>query len=136
MPVRYLLDTNTASYIIKGNLPNVREHLMRVPTSDVGISTVTEAELRFGVARRANNSRLQIAVHEFLLRIDILAWDSAAATSYAAIRSAMEDAGTPIGNLDMMIAAHAVASNTVLVTHDKVFHRVKQLRCEDWTRPA
>lgn len=69
MAVRYLLDTNTASYIIKGNKPGVRERLVKVPMSEVAISAVTEAELRFGVARRPDAARLKIAVEEFLLRV-------------------------------------------------------------------
>jgi len=136
MPLRYLLDTNIASYVIKGNVPHVRENLRRVPMSDVGISTVTEAELRFGVARRPQAARLELAVEEFLVRVEILAWDSAAARHYAAVRSAMEDSGTPMGNLDMMIAAHALAVVAVLVTHDKVFQRVKHLKLADWTKIA
>jgi tRNA(fMet)-specific endonuclease VapC len=136
MPVRYLLDTNIASYVIKGNVPQVRENLRRVAMSDVGISAVTEAELRFGVARKPQASRLGLAVQEFLVRVEILAWDSPAARHYAIVRSAMEDSGTPMGNLDMMIAAHTLAVDAVLVTHDRVFQRVKHLRLEDWTKPA
>ena len=135
MPVRYLLDTNMASYVIKGNFPRVRERLVRVPMADVGISVVTEAELRFGVARKTEASRLGAAVEEFLLRVEILAWNSEAARSYAAIRASLERAGQPMGNLDMMIAAQALAAQTVLVTHDRVFRRVKQLKLEDWTKP-
>jgi tRNA(fMet)-specific endonuclease VapC len=134
MPVRYLLDTNMASYVIKGNLPRVRERLVKVPMAEVGISVVTEAELRFGVARKPKASRLETAVEEFLLRVEILPWDSAAAKSYAALRSALERAGEPMGNLDMMIAAQALAALAVLVTHDRVFHRVKHLKIEDWTK--
>jgi tRNA(fMet)-specific endonuclease VapC len=133
MPVRYLLDTNIASYVIKGNLPRVRERLVRVPMAEVGISAVTEAELRFGVARRPD-SRLEIAVEEFLLRVEILPWNAAAAKSYAGLRSALERAGNPMGNLDMMIAAQALAAPAVLVTHDRAFHRVKHLKIEDWTK--
>ena len=135
MPIRYLLDTNMASYVIKGNFPRVRERLVRVPMADIGISVVTEAELRFGVARKTEASRLGAAVEEFLLRVEILAWNSEAARSYAAIRASLERAGEPMGNLDMMIAAQALAAQVVLVTHDHVFRRVKQLRLEDWTRP-
>jgi tRNA(fMet)-specific endonuclease VapC len=135
MPVRYLLDTNMASYVIKGNFPRVRERLVRVPMADVGISVVTEAELRFGVARKTEASRLGAAVEEFLLRVEILPWNSEAAQSYAAIRASLERAGEPMGNLDMMIAAQALAAQVVLVTHDHVFRRVKQLRLEDWTKP-
>jgi hypothetical protein len=74
MPARYLLDRNTASYVIKGNIPRVREHLVKVPMALVSISPVTEAELRFGVARRPDVARLRIAVEEFLLRVDALPW--------------------------------------------------------------
>jgi tRNA(fMet)-specific endonuclease VapC len=134
MPVRYLLDTNVASYVIKGNVPRVRERLLKVPMAEVGISVVTEAELRFGVTRRPEAAGLKLAVDEFLLRVEILPWDSQAAQRYATLRSTLEDSGTPMGNLDMMIAAQALAAGATLVTHDRVFHRVKQLKIEDWTR--
>ena len=134
MPVRYLLDTNTASYIIKSNFPKVREHLLKVPMADVGISSVTEAELRFGVARIPGARKLAMAVEEFLLRLEILPWDSACAKHYAEIRAAMEKIGEPMGNMDMMIAAQALAADAVLVTHDRVFQRVKGLEVEDWTK--
>ena len=134
MPVRYLLDTNMTSYIIKGNFAHARERLLKVPMADVGISSVTEAELRFGVTRRPEITRLKLAVEEFLLRVEILPWDSAAAQHYASLRSTMEASGTPMANLDMMIAAQALASSVVLVTHDRVFSRVKQLKLEDWTK--
>ena len=134
MPVRYLLDTNMASYVIKGNLPRVRERLVKVPMAEVGISVVTEAELRFGVARKPQASRLETAVEEFLLRVAILPWDSPAAKSYAALRSVLERAGRPMGNLDMMIAAQALSAAAILVTHDHVFRHVKHLTLEDWTK--
>jgi tRNA(fMet)-specific endonuclease VapC len=135
MPVRYLLDTNMASYVIKGNVPHVRERLVTFPMSEVGISVITEAELRFGVTKKPEAARLGVAVEEFLLRVEILPWNSDAAKSYAAIRATLERAGEPMGNLDMMIAAHALAAQAVLVTHDRVFHRVKQLKIEDWAKP-
>jgi tRNA(fMet)-specific endonuclease VapC len=134
MSIRYLLDTNMASYVIKGNFPRVRERLVKVPMADVGISAVTEAELRFGVARKPEGKHLKLAVDEFLLRVEILSWDSQAAQQYATLRSFLEDSGTPMGNLDMMIAAQALAAGAVLVTHDRVFRHVKDLRIEDWTR--
>ena len=134
MAIRYLLDTNTASYVIKGNIPRVRERLLKVPMAEVGISVVTEAELRFGVAKRPEATTLKRVVDEFLLRVESLAWDSAAAQEYARIRAAPENDGEPMGNMDLMIAAQAVASGTVLVTHDHVFRRVKGLRVEDWSK--
>jgi tRNA(fMet)-specific endonuclease VapC len=134
VPVRYLLDTNTASYVIKGSFPRVRERLLRIPMAEVGISVVTEAELRFGVARRPEASSLKTVVEEFLLRVEALPWDSEAAQHYASIRAALEKDGEPMGNLDLMIAAQAVAEKLVLVTHDQVFRRVKGLRIEDWAK--
>ena len=135
MAVRYLLDTNTVSYVIKGNFPRVRERLLKVPMAEVGISVITEAELLFGLARRPGASNLKIAVEEFLLRVEILPWDSETARHYAAVHAALEDGGEPVGNLDLMIAAQALAAEAVLVTHDRVFRRVKGLKIEDWTKP-
>ena len=135
MAVRYLLDTNTASYVIKGNFPRVRERLLKVPMSQVGISVVTEAELRFGVARLPEATKLKTVVEEFLLRVEVLPWTSEAAQHYARIRAALEREGEPMGNLDMMIAAQALAEEAVLITHDRVFRRVKGLKVEDWIRP-
>lgn len=134
MAVRYLLDTNTCSYIIKGNRPEVREQLLRVPMADVGISVITEAELRFGVSRLPHARNLSLAVEEFLLRVEVLPWDSDSAKHYAVLRTSLEAAGEPMGNFDMMIAAQALAAGTVLVTHDRVFRRVKGLKVEDWSR--
>ena len=133
MAVHYLLDTNTASYVIKGNYPRVRERLARLAASEVGISAVTEAELRFGAERLPVAARMRLAVAEFLEPITVLAWDSPAAAQYSHLRTALERSGTPMGNLDMMIAAHALSLKSVLVTHDRVFRYAKGLRTEDWT---
>jgi tRNA(fMet)-specific endonuclease VapC len=134
MPVRFLLDTNTVSYVIKGNFPNVRERLLRVPISEVGISVITEAELRFGVARLPRATKLGIVVEEFLVRVEVLVWDSAAARVYARLRATLEESGEPMGNLDLMIAAQALAAGTILVSNDRVFRRVKGLKVEDWSK--
>jgi tRNA(fMet)-specific endonuclease VapC len=134
MAVRYLLDTNTASYVITGNFPRVRLRLLKVPMAEVGISVVTEAELRFGVARRPEATSLKSVVEEFLLRVEALPWNSEAGRHYARIRASLEKDGEPMGNLDLMIAAHAVAAEVVLVTHDHVFRRVKGLKVEDWIK--
>jgi tRNA(fMet)-specific endonuclease VapC len=134
MAVRYLLDTDIASYAIKGNVPRVRERLLKTPMSDVGISVITEAELRFGVARKPAAAHLKLAVEEFLVRVEMLPWDSAAAQHYAELRSVLEKAGTPISNFDLMIAAQALAADATLVTHDRLFRHVKHLKIEDWTK--
>jgi tRNA(fMet)-specific endonuclease VapC len=130
---RYLLDTNTCSYIMKGNVPAVRRHLARVPMAQLFISNVTEAELLYGVARCPQAANLQQLVNEFLLRMTVLPWDSKAAQEYGLLRAALEHSGQPIGNLDLMIAAHALATGAVLVTNDRSFARIKILRTENWT---
>ena len=135
MTSRYLLDTNIASYVIKGNVPAVRRRAVQVPMAQLAISTVTEGELRYGTARRPDAARLQTIVDEFLIRMTILPWDSEAAQHYGQIRAALERQGQPMGDLDMMIGAHALALGAVLVTNDRAFTRIEALKVEDWTKP-
>jgi len=133
---RYMLDTNTASYIIKGKPAVIREHLRNVPMANVFISAITEAELLRGVAKKPESKRLSIAVKEFLLRVEILDWDSDAAGAYAQLRTACENEGKSLGTMDMLIAAHSVAVAAVLITNDKAFYNVEHhLMLEDWTKP-
>ena|ERR1041385_1701541 len=129
----YLLDTNTASYVIKGNIPATRLRLAKIPMEQVHISSITEAELRYGAARRPDATKLHQIIEEFLLRTTILAWDSKAAQEYGLLRASLERAGQPIGNLDLMIAAHALAMGAILVTNDRAFARIKKLKTENWT---
>ena len=132
-----MLDTNTVSYIIKGSVPSVRRRLGKVPIEQIVISAVTEGELRHGVARRPGATRLQGLVDEFLLRVTILPWDSDAARQYGRLRAALESAGRPMGNLDTMIGAHALAAGAVLVTDDRAFTGIKKLKVENWAeRPS
>lgn len=135
MALRYLLDTNTVSYIVKGNVPAVRQRLVEVPMAQLAVSTVTEGELHYGVARRRGAPGLETIVQEFLLRVAILPWDSGAARQYGEVRAALERDGQPMGNLDVMIGAHALALDLVLVTNDRAFRRIKKLKIEDWTKP-
>jgi tRNA(fMet)-specific endonuclease VapC len=132
MARRYLLDTNTVSFIFKGNEAALRR-LASIPMAQVAISSVTEGELRFGLARRPEATRLRQTVEEFLLRVAILPWDSSAAQQYGHLRAWLEDLGQAMGNLDTMIAAHALSTGAVLVTNDKAFSRIKKLKIEDWT---
>jgi tRNA(fMet)-specific endonuclease VapC len=129
----YLLDTNIASYIIKGDTA-VRRRLAAVPMEDIAISSVTEGELRYGVARLPGNARLGTIVEAFLIRVNVQPWDSVAARCYGALRAGLEAGGAKLANLDTMIAAHALARGSILITHDKAFARVKGLVLEDWTK--
>ncbi|MBL0700126.1 MAG: type II toxin-antitoxin system VapC family toxin [Desulfosarcina sp.] len=131
----YMLDTNTASYIIKGKPAIVREYLLKVPMASICISSITQAELLRGVAKKPEAKRLPIAVKEFLIRVEIMPWDSGAAAVYAQLRTSCESEGTPLGTMDMLIAAHSVAVGAILITNDKAFYRVKHhLSLEDWTK--
>ena len=134
MAVRYLLDTNIASYAIKGSV-SVRQRLQKSAPTEVAISGITEAELRFGVLRLPAAKRLAFVVDEFLRFIDILPWDSAAAQEYAQLRASIEQEGRPMGNMDLMIAAQSLALELTLVSSDRVFRRVKDLNLEDWNHP-
>ena len=134
MDRRYLLDTNTASCIIRGNSPAVDRRIARVPIAQLFISAVTEGELRFGAARLPQATRLHALIEDFFLHVTILPWDSAAARQYGQLRAALESRGRPIGNLDLMIAAHAFATGAVLVSNDHVFARIPKLKVEDWTK--
>ena len=124
-----------AVIIIKGKPVIVRGHLQKVPMASVCISSITQAELLRGVARKPEAKQLPIAVKEFLIRVDIMPWDSDAAEAYARLCTSCESEGTPLGTMDMLIAAHSVAVGAVLVTNDQAFFKVKHhLSLEDWTR--
>jgi len=95
------------------------------------VSVVTEAALRFGAERRPAATRLRAAIEEFLAPLQVLAWDSSAALEYAKLRAVLERSGTPLGSMDLMVAAHALSLDTVLVRNDRVFRHVKDLTTED-----
>ena len=131
----FMLDTNMASYIIKGANAAVQKRLENVPMANICISTITQAELLRGVARKPGAKHLPLIVNEFLLRVEILPWDSPAAESWAALRTVFEKAGKPLAAMDMLIAAHAKSCGAILVTNDKAFYNVRKfLPLEDWTK--
>ena len=130
---RYMLDTNMVSHFIKG-ANNVRNKVVSVPMSELGISAITEGELLFGLAKKTDAKQLSIVVHEFLIRVDVLPWDSAVAACYGTLRADMQKKGRILGNLDMLIAAHALALGLVLITNERAFTQVEGLKIEDWTQ--
>jgi len=128
----HLLDTHIVSHVIRGDEPRVRERLQRLPVGTVVISSVTEAELRYGLARRGHPAGLTQRVEAFLL-VDVLPWDTTAARVYGTLRTACETAGAPLAALDMMIAPHALSVNATLVSRDRAVARVPgALRVEHW----
>ncbi len=131
---RYMLDTKTSCDIIKGKSVAIREHLRCVPMANICISAITEAELLSSVAKKPEVKYLPVAVKEFLLRVEILPWDSEAANVYTQLQSARVKESKSLSRMDMLIAAHSIAAGAVLVTNDKSFHNVAHhLTLEDWT---
>ena len=129
---RYMLDTKMASSIIRGSSSALTARLIENATAQLCVSSITQGELLYGLMRKPDATKLQTAVREFLMRIDVLPWDSAAATRYGIPHAAPEFSGAPLGNLDTLIAAHALAADAILVTHDQAFARVPAFVVENW----
>ena len=133
MSRRFMLDTDVASYLIRGQSLSRVAALEDVPPQLTCISAVTRGELRFGVARNPTAHRLARAVTHFLDGIETLSWDTAAADRYAIVRADLERRGRPIGALDQMIAAHALAADAILITRNtRHFVQVDGLQILAW----
>ena len=129
----YMLDTDISSYIIRKRPESVRARFRELEGEQLCISVVSEAELLYGVKARGSPRALAATVADFLRRLSVLGWSRAAAQHYADIRVKLESAGTPIGNMDLLIAAHARSAGAVLVTNNqKHFLRVPGLKVENW----
>jgi tRNA(fMet)-specific endonuclease VapC len=132
--ISHLLDTDTCIYIIKKEPAQVLARLMSMPVSSVGISSITLSELEFGVSKSSKPGQNKLALARFAAPLEILPYDDAAAARYGEIRAALERQGTPIGPLDTLIAAHALALECILVTNnEREFLRVPQLVVENWS---
>ena len=127
-----MLDTNTVSHLIRKH-PAVAQRVVVAPMASLCISAITEGELLFGLAKRPDAKRLHLAVRELLRRVDVLPWNSSAAEHYGRVRADMAKDGKVLVPLDLLIAPHALAVGAVLVTNDKAFGQVAELRIEDWT---
>jgi tRNA(fMet)-specific endonuclease VapC len=132
--VTFMLDTNMVSYILRGQSPRARHRMLNLQgEEEVCISSITEAEVRYGLAKRPIRAELRREIERFLDTIEVRFWDTAAAKEYGTMRAALEAAGTTLGNLDLLIAAHAASLNSVLVTSDRAFARAGPLlTVADW----
>ena len=128
----YMLDTNTVSFLLREH-PAVIKRVTEAPMAGLCISSVTEGEILFGLAKRPEAKRLHHAVMEFLLRIEVLPWDSTAAATYGTTRANLERRGKIIAPPDLMIASHALSLKLVLVTNDGSFSQMETLELEDWS---
>lgn len=133
MPFLYMLDTNTVSYILKSH-DKVVKKLVSIPIEQVCISSITTAELLRGVAKKPGSTHLTELVSEFLLRVETLDWGIQEAHSYAQLKTELATQGKSLGNMDMLIAAHAHATQTILVTSDKAFRCLEgQVQLQNWS---
>jgi len=124
-----MLDTNAVSALIKGQAEGLGKALEHKPFC---ISVITEAELRFGMARRAVHASLRILIENLLLTTDIRRWTSACAERYGPLRAELDALGKPLAPMDLLIAAHALAEECTLVSGDRVFAQVPGLKVVDW----
>ena len=133
---RYMLDTDTCSFIMKRSHPVVLKRLQKVPVSDVCMSVVTKAELLYGVEVSPRRAQDAAALAAFLPYVDAVALDEDAALHYAEIRADLKRRGLMIGANDLFIAVHARALGLTLVTNNRAeFERVSDLAVENWTLP-
>lgn len=126
------LDTNICSYLLRRRHPQIVTHFEGLASDDLFLSAVVVAELRFGAAK-LGSERFAGYLENWLGLFDLRPWPVSASRFYAHLRRDLERQGTPIGSMDLMIAAHALAENAVLVTHNlREFRRVPHLQLENW----
>ena len=132
--MKLLLDTNICIFIIKQRPAAVLKRFLEYQVGDIGISSITLSELRYGVAKSVRREKNAKALDEFITPLEVIAYDEASAHVYGDIRAALEKAGTTIGSMDMLIAAHAVSLGIPLVTNNtREFLRVPSINLIDWT---
>lgn len=133
----WMLDTDICIALIKRQPPELIARLQRHKLGDVAISSITLAELSFGVAKSSRPEKNRSALDQFLLPLEVLAFDDSAGNCYGDVRAALESSGTPIGPLDTLIASHALSLNATIVTNNaREFSRVNKLRVENWLESA
>jgi tRNA(fMet)-specific endonuclease VapC len=130
--MKFLIDTNICIYALKQNA-RVLNRLLAAVRSDIALSVITEAELRTGAAKSTSAAKTSRLLENFLSPLTVVSFDSRDAIIYAQVRAKLERAGSPIGPLDTLIAAQAVARELTLVTNnEREFRRIAGLRIENW----
>ncbi|MBH0194445.1 MAG: type II toxin-antitoxin system VapC family toxin [Nitrospira sp.] len=131
--MKLMLDTNICIYLIKQQPPSIIERFQSHPVGDIGISSITAAELAYGVSKSRHSYKNRHALEQFLAPLQVAAFDQVAAWSYGRLRQQLEAKGTPIGSMDMLIAAHALSLGAKLVSNNlREFRHVPGLRLENW----
>ena len=131
--MRFMLDTNICIYIINEKPPSVVGRFRSFAIGDIGISAITLAELEYGAAKSTQPKRNREALEQFISPLEVGAFDAKATNAYGRIRTTLEKRGTPIGAMDLLIAAHAITLGATLITNNKrEFERVSGLKIENW----
>jgi tRNA(fMet)-specific endonuclease VapC len=131
--MKWMLDTDTCIAIIKRQPESALKKLRGKSLGQVGISSISLGELAFGAAKSTRREQANAALEEFLLALEVAAFDAEAASEYGNVRASLAKHGTPIGPLGTLIGAHALTVDAVLVTHNtREFSRIEGLRLEDW----
>ena len=131
--MHYMLDTNICSYVLRRRPPSVKQHFDEAGPGALAVSTVVLAELLFGAARHPQGAVIRREIRDLASRLEVVPWDEAAAEHYGDIRAELERAGTPLGAMDMMIAAHARSRAATLVSNEtRHFARVAGLLVANW----
>jgi tRNA(fMet)-specific endonuclease VapC len=131
--MRYMLDTNICSYILKNHPAAVKQKFEEVGAGNICISAIVLAELYYGAARHPKGIVIRREIDNFVSRLAVISWDETAADHYGAIRASLEQAGTLVGAMDMLIAAHARSCGATLVTNNlREFDRIKGLTSLNW----
>ena len=130
----YLLDTNVISHIMQGRDAKLLARLAKLQVGQAVISSVTLAEVEYGIQRRSQSPKLRYALGQVLVHMDVLPWNAQVATCYGELCHSLETQGITLSDFDMMIAAHAVASKVTLVSRDKAFTHIpkQRLKVEIW----
>ena len=133
--MKYLIDTNICIYIMNKRPPAVIKKFKRFELGEIGISTITVSELQYGVSKSDHRKKNADRLNEFLAPLEMLTYDQMAARVYGDIRFQLENLGQPIGPLDLLIAAHAISRDLVLISNNEgEFKRIKRLKVENWAR--
>jgi len=133
--MQYMLDTNVCIYIIKQKPADVIERFKQTDISEISISSITLSELFYGVSKSSKPEQNFMALTQFVAPLEILPFGGEASQFYGDLRAYLEKQGTPIGSLDMLIAAHALSLASTLVTNnEKEFNRVPNLNIENWLK--
>ena len=128
-----LLDTDICIYLIREKPRSILDRFNQHAVGDLGISVITLAELEYGVSKSSKPAKNKEALDQFVAPLDVAAFDRSATAAYGKLRAMLEKKGQSIGAMDLLIAAHALALDVRLVTHNvREFGRVPGLRVETW----